>query len=151
MAKTAKNRRQALIQELLLHGPVANQEELRGLLALRGVETNQATISRDVRELGLLKTRDGYVLPESVRQTPRLAAPATEELPLQHVLSAALSGTLVVLRTPAGLASRTGYDLDRLEHPDIVGTVAGDDTLFVATPNVAAAKRLLRAVRGALT
>ncbi|PIE22055.1 MAG: ArgR family transcriptional regulator [Planctomycetota bacterium] len=144
-----KSRRHALIREQLQQGPVANQEQLCRLLAQRGVRSNQATISRDVRELGLVKTSEGYVLPEHLHEA--VEDSKASELPLEHVLSVKSSGTIVVLRTPAGLASRTGLDLDRMAHPDIAGTVAGDDTLFVAASNASAAKRLLRAFRSGLT
>jgi len=137
-----KSSRQALILQLLANGPVGSQETLRNLLEQHGLETNQATISRDCRELGLIKTNTGYMLPGSLAN--RTAPASTPNL--SDVLSVDLAANLVILRTPAGRASMVAIQIDHASYPDVVGTIAGDDTIFVATPSPTAAKRLLRTI-----
>ncbi|MFQ5503792.1 MAG: arginine repressor [Planctomycetota bacterium] len=131
-----KEARHALILEILGRAPVASQEELRLALARRGIHSNQATISRDCRELALVKTREGYALPVNASPRPRSS--------LRNVIATRLAGTLVVLKTPPGRASMVAFEIDRSEHRDVVGTIAGDDTVFVATPSQAGARRLAR-------
>lgn len=140
-AGTARSRaaRQARIVELITQRRVRSQGELLGLLDAEGIETTQATLSRDLDELGALKLRgaDGgtpvYKIPEDgspVRGveggTARLARLLGELL-----VSADASGHLAVLRTPPGAAHYLASALDRAAMHDVVGTVAGDDTVLV--------------------
>ncbi len=131
--------RQARVVELLARRDVRSQPELQALLAERGIEATQATISRDLDELGAVKLRaaDGgagvYVIPEDgnlvrgvVGGTDRLARLLGDLL-----VSADSSGNLAVLRTPPGAASFLASALDRASLPEIVGTIAGDDTVMV--------------------
>jgi transcriptional regulator of arginine metabolism len=131
--------RQARIVELVSREQVHSQIELLGLLEAEGIETTQATLSRDLDELGAVKLRgaDGgvpvYVIPDDgspVRGieggTGRLTRLIGELL-----VSAAASGNLAVLRTPPGAAHYLGSAIDRAALHDVVGTVAGDDTLLV--------------------
>ncbi|AEA26000.1 arginine repressor [Pseudonocardia benzenivorans] len=131
--------RQARIVELIASRAVRSQGELLALLADAGIETTQATLSRDLDELGAVKVRgaDGgtaaYVIPEDgspVRGveggTARLSRLLGELL-----VSADHSGNLAVLRTPPGAAHYLASALDRAALHDVVGTVAGDDTLMV--------------------
>lgn len=131
--------RQARIVELLAAQPVRSQPELAALLAADGTRTTQATLSRDLDELGAVKLRgvDGgagvYVVPEDgspVRAveggTDRLARLVAELL-----VSTDASGNLAVLRTPPGAANFLASALDRAALHDVVGTIAGDDTIFV--------------------
>ena len=141
MAAPALNRagRQARIVELIRDEAVHSQAELLGLLVAEGIETTQATVSRDLDELGAIKLRgaDGgipvYVIPDDgspVRGveggTGRLAKLLGELL-----VSSDASGNLAVLRTPPGAAHYLASALDRAALHDVVGTVAGDDTLLV--------------------
>lgn len=131
--------RQARIVELLSANAVRSQTELAALLSGEGIETTQATLSRDLEELGAMKLRaaDGgggvYVVPEDgspVRGvfggTDRVARLLSELL-----VSTDASGNLAVLRTPPGAAHYLASALDRASLPDVVGTIAGDDTILV--------------------
>ncbi len=131
--------RQARIVELLSTHAVRSQTELAALLAAEGIEATQATLSRDLEELGAVKLRaaDGgvgvYLVPEDGSQvrgvsggTDRLARLLGELL-----VSTDASGNLAVLRTPPGAAQYLASALDRASLPDIVGTIAGDDTIMV--------------------
>ena len=133
-----KARRQTLILELIDREPLHSQEQLRRRLRLRGFDTTQATISRDIRELGLDKTHDvlgrpRYVVQQAARSTdPRDA--------LAGVLSqfgrrVVVAENLVVLQSELGSAPSVARALDRLEHPRIVGTIAGDDTCLAIARN----------------
>ncbi len=132
--------RQARIVELVTDQTVRSQTELLALLSAEGISVTQATLSRDLDELGAVKLRgvDGgapvYVIPEDgspVRAieggTARLARLLSELL-----VSADASGNLAVLRTPPGAAHFLASALDRAALTDVVGTIAGDDTIMVA-------------------
>ena len=131
--------RQARIVELLSANAVRSQTELAALLSEEGIETTQATLSRDLEELGAMKLRAAYggggvyVVPEDgspVRGvfggTDRVARLLSELL-----VSTDASGNLAVLRTPPGAAHYLASALDRASLPDVVGTIAGDDTILV--------------------
>ncbi|GEL19839.1 arginine repressor [Pseudonocardia asaccharolytica] len=148
--------RQARIVEIITRRAVRSQGELLALLEAEGIETTQATLSRDLDELGAVKLRgaDGgapvYVIPEDgspVRGmeggTARLSRLLGELL-----VSADASGNLAVLRTPPGAAHYLASALDRAALHDVVGTIAGDDTIFVVAreplDGAALAERLRR-------
>jgi transcriptional regulator of arginine metabolism len=125
--------RQARIVELIRDLAVHSQTELLSLLEAEGIATTQATLSRDLDELGALKVRGAYVIPDDgspVRGveggTARLARLLGEVL-----VSADASGNLAVLRTPPGAAHYLASALDRAAMHEVVGTIAGDDTIFV--------------------
>ena len=137
-APLTKAARQARIVELLQRRPVGSQTELGRLLAEAGVAVTQATLSRDLEELGAVKARtpDGpaYTVPEE--NAPRPAPPQAVDARLGRLLEELLvsvepSGPFVVLRTPPGGAHFLASSLDRAALPDVVGTVAGDDTVLV--------------------
>ncbi len=133
--KLTKAQRQHRVAQLLEQEMVASQAELVRLLAAQGVEATQVTVSRDLEELGAVKVRRPggllvYALPESPQQRPE------PELHLRRVLGewaaeVASSGNLVVVRTPPGSAHVVASALDRAGLPEVVGTVAGDDTVLV--------------------
>jgi transcriptional regulator of arginine metabolism len=135
-----KTARHARIVELIRRGPVHSQTELAELLAGEGVAATQATLSRDLEELGAVKVRgtDGgpaaYVVPPEGAGPLRPAqqAPGRLQRLLRELLTGAdASGNLVVLRTPPGAAQFLASALDRAGLPDVVGTIAGDDTIMV--------------------
>jgi len=156
-----KPARQAAIVELLEAQPVASQTELGRLLAAKGLQVTQATVSRDLEELGAVKVRTGkgtayVVAPEG---QPRAGTPEVVDARLGRLLeelciSAEATGGAVVLRTPPGGAHLLGAALDRAGLPQIAGTIAGDDTVLLitrtdATPAAQAlATRLLRLAEG---
>ncbi|MGH9137653.1 MAG: arginine repressor [Acidimicrobiales bacterium] len=143
--RLAKHQRQHRIARLLEHHAVTSQQQLVDLLAADGVVATQATVSRDLEDLGAIKVRAGagetvYAIPEH---------PTEQRAPEDHlrrvlgewVVEVAHSGNLVVLRTPPGSAHVVGSALDRAALPDVLGTVAGDDTLLVvAAERVGGAK-----------
>ncbi len=136
----SKELRQTVIRELCRTRRFKSQSEIRRALARKGFRVDQATVSRDVRELGLVKGGDGYRLPQAGEVPVRQAL----QFNLRHVLSATAAGNLVVLKTPPGLAAPTAISLDMAEIEGVVGTIAGDDTVFVAAKDAAAARRLAR-------
>lgn len=138
-----KAARQARIVELVRSRPVRSQTELVELLATAGAQVTQATLSRDLEELGAMKVRgaDGaavYLIPEDGEPVRRPAAGRTERPPvrlarlLRELLTGVdASGNLAVLRTPPGAAQFLASALDRSGLPEVVGTIAGDDTVLV--------------------
>jgi transcriptional regulator of arginine metabolism len=132
-----------LIIDLVTQGEVRSQAELAGLLAERGVHVTQATLSRDLVELDALKIRAPsgalvYAVPaEGGDRRPsapvETAAAATRlaRLCVELLVSADASANLVVLRTPPGAANFLGSAIDKAEFPEILGTIAGDDTVLV--------------------
>jgi transcriptional regulator of arginine metabolism len=143
-----KQLRQRAIRDLVDQRPIRTQQELAAALRERGFRTTQATISRDVAELGLVKaTREGaqvYAL------SPRLVeAEVSGEDRLRrllHDLPAEIreAGLLLVIRTLPGSAHPIAAALDRARWPEVVGSIAGDDTVFVAATDRAALQRVRR-------
>lgn len=135
----SKTARHARIVEVIRTQPVRSQTELAELLADSGITVTQATLSRDLEELGAVKVRgtDGgapsYVVPEDGRSMrPAQQAPARLQRLLRELLTDAdASGNLAVLRTPPGAAQFLASALDRSGLPEVVGTIAGDDTIAV--------------------
>jgi transcriptional regulator of arginine metabolism len=134
-----KAARHAKIAEIVRLRPVHSQGQLARLLAEEGVVVTQATLSRDLEELGAVKLRGAdaspaaYVLPEegSGPLRPSEAAPARLVRLLEELLTGAdASGNLVVLRTPPGAAQFLASALDRSGLPQLIGTIAGDDTIL---------------------
>ncbi len=126
-----KQERQAAIINLLKSHRVPSQEALRELLQELGIEVTQATLSRDIRELRLVKRRGAqgrshYRVPEVGENTP----PLQTLLPVLY-LSTEGTGNLLVLRTLTGSASAVASAIDAEEWPEVLGTVAGDDTILV--------------------
>ena len=110
----------------------------------QGLRVTQATLSRDLRALGALKGPEGYVLPgaEAAHTKPHRDDEQVRKAVTSYMLSAKRAGTMTVLRTGPGQASALALVIDRANWADIVGTVAGDDTVFVATDTVHQAGRL---------
>jgi transcriptional regulator of arginine metabolism len=154
-----KAARQAQISGILAHTQVRSQEELADLLAQRGVKVTQATLSRDLEELGAVRLRAGgalvYALPAGSDGPGGLAGPAgpgdhpPSPLPraaTDLLLTAEASANLVVLRTPAGGAQLLASAIDHAAWPPILGTVAGDDTVLVITRDPAGGDKVARAL-----
>ncbi|GJQ30366.1 MAG: arginine repressor [Phycisphaerae bacterium] len=142
----AKAARHAVIRRLIAEGAVRSQEHLADLLSREGVAASQGTLSRDLRDLGVLKGPDGYTLAspgEARGEAPRELQRAIRE----RLLSVDQAGSLVVLRTAPGHASALAVEVDRSRPAGVVGTVAGDDTVFVAAGSPAKAHRLTGMIR----
>ena len=136
--------RRTQILEIVAREPVLTQAQLRRRLAQRGVRVTQATVSRDLEELGLTKTRDGYRLPEAGHTSSSPAHHNLGRVLKEFVRDVRNAGNLVIVRTHPGTAHAIGVALDTVPWPEIAGTVAGDDTVFVATDNARDATRLRR-------
>jgi transcriptional regulator of arginine metabolism len=144
-AATAKGRRQRLILSVVSRRRIGTQHELLDALAKAGCHVTQATVSRDIRELGLVKTHD-------VLDRPRYAAPDRGRRPDPHeALAAVLSQfghravaaqNIVVVHSEVGSAPAVARAVDRLQHPRVVGTLAGDDTCLVIARDAKEAGRL---------
>jgi transcriptional regulator of arginine metabolism len=139
-----KAARHAAIAELLESHPVASQTELGRLLAGKGLQVTQATVSRDLEELGAAKVRTSsgtrYALPPEGQ--PRVGTHEAVDARLARLLeelciSAEATGGMVVLRTPPGGAHLLGAALDRAGLPEVAGNVAGDDTVLLITRTIA--------------
>lgn len=137
-----RRKRLVKILELITTRSLHTQEELAEALAEEGWEVTQSSVSRDIAALGLIKV-------DGVYRRPPAAVVETgdpdERRIAEGLLAVSPSGdALLVLQTPPGEASRVGAALDRLAWPDVVGTLAGDDTIFVAVKDRAAQRRLMR-------
>ena len=152
-AMTNKQARQAAILDLVAEHVVGSQEELRRLLLARGMDVTQATLSRDLRDLHLARVSEvggaRYVLPESPA--------ADDDKPLLATLLPQLFskvdgvGELVVLHTVASGAQPIAEAIDLEEFPEVLGTIAGDDTILIVTRSAGARVQLterLRALAG---
>ena len=128
-----KARRQAVIVELVDHEPLRSQEELRRRLRQRGFEATQATISRDIKELGLVKRAgDGAYQRSGVdAANPETALAALERAAEEYLRSVDRVQQLVVIRTGIGQAQPLAIAIDRAQLSEIVGTIGGDDTILV--------------------
>ena len=142
---TADRRKRHLkILELISTRAVRTQEELAEALVAEGWEVTQSSVSRDIAALRLIKVSGAY------RRPATLAAPANpdERRISEGVLTIDPAGeALVVLHTPPGEANRVAVALDRLAWPDVVGTIAGDDTIFLAVKDGTAQRRVIGEVR----
>jgi transcriptional regulator of arginine metabolism len=127
--------RHARIVELLREQVVRSQTELAELLADSGVQVTQATLSRDLEELGAVKMHGGYLIPEDgnrpLRETSGQGPARLLRLLRELLTGVDSSGNIAVLRTPPGAAQFLASALDRSGLTDVVGTIAGDDTIFV--------------------
>ena len=134
-----KTLRHSAIRELVAHAQVASQDELRRKLRRRGIDVTQATLSRDIHELRLNKGPSGYSLPNGNGHRGTSAAaveeddapPSVEEMIESFGLRAKQAMNQVVLRTAMGGAQPVAAAMDREGWPEVVGTVAGDDTVLV--------------------
>jgi transcriptional regulator of arginine metabolism len=126
--------RRTQIVDLLRNEEVETQDDLRRKLKRRGIHVTQATVSRDIEELGLVKTRTGYRLPDAVG--PIASLQPTLAIVLKEFLSETrLAANLVILKTRPGNAHSVAAALDANPWEEVIGTIAGDDTIFVATPS----------------
>jgi transcriptional regulator of arginine metabolism len=146
-----KRERLRLIGSLVARKRIGTQLELRDALASAGCRVTQATISRDIRELGLEKGKDSlgrprYVAPHRARRVdPRQALAGVLG---QFARQATAAQNLVVVASELGTAPAIARAIDRLEHRRVVGTVAGDDTVLVIARTAADARSLARELSG---
>jgi len=153
-------RRRDEMLRIIREARVRSQDELQRLLRHRGYPAAQPTVSRDLRELGVAKGPAGYVLPTPAPASPAAGLrPSGGSAPAAHgeeklsravrefVLSVEPAGSLVVLRTPPADAPPVARAIDEASLPEIVGTISGDDTIFLAARSASAAAALTRRLR----
>ena len=146
-AVTNQRRRRRAIAELLRNHEIRRQSELVPLLRAKGLEATQSSISRDLRELGVAKLTAGYSLPQQSRRNNADALRLVAEF-IRNIRPA--GPNLLVITTAVGAAQRVCVTLDRAEWPEVVGTISGDDTIFVATAGAGAQRRLSARLQGSL-
>ena len=144
-----KARRQGLILELIDHEPLRSQEEVRRRLQRRGCEATQATISRDIKELGLVKrSSDGaYQRPGAEATSPETALTALERATAAFLRRVERVQQLVVIRTGIGQAQPLAIALDHAQLPEAVGTIGGDDTILVIARGARNAASLVKRLK----
>ena len=145
----SKLSRHKAILELLHESPVPSQEELQRLLHRRGLDAGQATLSRDIRELGLVKSSDGYALPGG-EATAETDLPSVSRLVREFVTSVRAAENLLVTKTSVGSAQPVAAALDEENWPEAIGTIAGDDTILIVCQDRRAAGRLADRIQGML-
>jgi transcriptional regulator of arginine metabolism len=131
----ARLRRQKAIADLIRSEPLASQEEVTARLGAVGFPVTQATVSRDLDQMGAIKVKRGgslsYALPDQLGGNDWAAA-KLQRILSEWVLSIEAAGNLLVMKTPPGSAHLVGLALDQARLDEVAGTICGDDTLFVA-------------------
>ena len=130
--------RRETLRQLLARRPADTQQALVDALREQGFDATQSSVSRDLREIGAIKTALGYELPDATPPGDEMSGVASF---LREVLTA--GPNLVVLKTAVGAAQRVALALDRSNWPEMVGNIGGDDTVFVATATAAKQKVLI--------
>ena len=140
MSKAARQQR---ILELVGNGrPIWSQDELRRELLRSGFEVTQGTLSRDIADIGLVKTSEGYAVPEE----PARSLPSLERLLREFVLKVKNASNLLVIKTAPGSAQPVAAAMDAEGWPEILGTIGGDDTILIVTPSVRDARKLVHRI-----
>ncbi len=141
-----KQLRQRAIRDLVGQRPLRTQQELAAALRERGFRTTQATISRDVAELGLIKVASegtqAYALPPRLVEAETSGEDRLRKLLADLPIEVREAGLLLIVRTLPGSAHAIAAALDRSRWPEVVGSIAGDDTLFVAFPDRGSLQRI---------
>jgi transcriptional regulator of arginine metabolism len=131
----SKSYRQGQILKLVRSKRILTQDELAQGLRDLGISATQVTLSRDIRDLRLVKTREGYQ-----EMAPEEKGPALQLLAAEFVLDVRCAQNLVVLRTAPGNANSVAQALDQEEWPEVVGTIAGDNTILIIVPDSSTAE-----------
>jgi len=139
--------RQKAILELLKQGPVASQESMQRELAKQGIRVGQATLSRDIHELGLAKTPGGYMVAQ-VENAAEPSLPPISRLAREFVLQVRAAQNLLLIKTSVGSAQPVAAALDEKDWPESVGTIAGDDTILMVCRDKKSAQRLAQRFEG---
>jgi len=141
----SKLSRHAAIRDLVESQEIYSQDEMRRKLYRLGHRVTQATLSRDINELRLVKTPEGYKLPQG--ETEDAFLPSVERLIREFVYDAVTAQNLVVVKTSAGSAQPVSAAIDAEEWNEVVGTIGGDDTILVIAPDRAQAEKLAERIR----
>jgi len=142
-----KQQRHSAIRELLVNTVVTNQDELRRKLAEHGFHVTQATLSRDIHELRLMKGPSGYKLPNNSSNSED-EGPGIREVLRSFGLEVRLASNLLVLITTTGSAQPVAAAVDYEDWPEVVGTIAGDDTVLIICPDEKQARTLKVRIEG---
>ena len=142
----SKLSRHSAIRDLVSDQDVSSQEELRRRLYKRGHRVTQATLSRDIHELRLVKTSEGYKLPQG--EVAEAFLPSIERLIQEFVYDVKTAQNQVVVKTSAGSAQPVSAAIDGEEWDEVVGTIGGDDTILVIAPDNKTAEKLANRIRG---
>ena len=145
-----KTLRQRAILDTLKHGSIASQENLQRALRKRGFKVGQATLSRDIHDLNLSKTANGYSLPQG-DNSAGLALPPISRLVREFVLEVRTAQFLLVIKTIGGSAEAVAAALDEAVWGEMEGTIAGDDTFLIVCPDKDEAKKLATRIEEMLT
>lgn len=138
------------ILDIIRNEEVSTQLDLRRALARRGIRVTQATVSRDIEELGLVKTREGYRLAGDAESTAAPPQPSLAVILKEFLREARQASNLVIVKTHPGNAHTVAVALDSTGWPELLGTVAGDDTIFLATAGIREAMSVRRKILEAL-
>jgi transcriptional regulator of arginine metabolism len=141
----SKLSRHAAIRDLVSREEISSQDEMRRRLYRQGHRVTQATLSRDIHELRLVKTPEGYKLPQG--ETEDAFLPSVERLIREFVYEAVTAQNLVVVKTSAGSAQPVSAAIDAEEWDEVVGTIGGDDTILVIAPDRTKAEKLAERIR----
>lgn len=143
-----KTRRQSVILDVIQQQPIRSQEQLRRRIRSSGFDVTQATLSRDIREMGLVKGgADGaYQAPQQTSPNGTSAESRLQRALAEQLLRVDRVQQLVLLRTNLGFAQSLCAALDSVRLPDIVGTLAGEDTILIITPDVRRAKAVVKTI-----
>ena len=145
-----KARRQSVILDVVQRQPVRNQEQLRRLVRAAGFDVTQATLSRDIRELALVKGGPdaAYQPPMAAGSNGHAARSLLNRAVAEYLARVDRVQHIVVLRTGPGQAQLLGVALDSARLPEVVGTIAGDDTILVIAPDIRRARALVKWLEG---
>ncbi|MEY2624574.1 MAG: hypothetical protein RL412_349 [Pseudomonadota bacterium] len=138
-----QNERRNAILRLLRGSAVRKQEEIVDLLKEQGFPVTQSSVSRDLRDLGVLKAGGRYLAPDATQRS--LDDFGTLRQFVRGIATA--GGSLTVLRTTVGAAQSVAIAIDKAEWPEIIGTISGDDTIFIATDSAAAQTAVVARLR----
>lgn len=143
-----KKERLNIILEVIKEYEVATQEELTEILNKKGLDVSQATISRDIKELNLIKAEGKTIKSKYVKvDTIESVSPKIVELFKHVTVSITSVNNLIVIKTLSGNAGTAGMAIDGMHFPQVVGSIAGDDTLLVITKNEADAQIIVKSLR----
>jgi transcriptional regulator of arginine metabolism len=136
--------RQDAIRQMLSHAPADTQASLVRELIARGLVATQSSVSRDLKDIGAIKTRRGYELPNTNASDDELTSVA------EFIRDVTPAGpNLIVIKTAIGTAQRVALELDRINWPEMIGNIGGDDTVFVATDSSSSQKILIAKIERA--
>jgi transcriptional regulator of arginine metabolism len=150
MRSTPKALRHHRILELIAREPMVTQEDMVRRLTQQGLKVTQATLSRDIKELGLVKSAEGYIAPGAVSELAPPAPPLTHLL-REFVIDIREAQNLVVIKTNPGSAQPVAAALDAASWAELVGTIAGDDTILLISSSNKGRQQLVKRIREQMT